>query len=83
MQLIGVHVNENDSEDTFDPEFDIDFESGYIGKDIKISDGKIFLRAERSGKSDGRIYTLIYQATDCSGNKAITSATVNVPHDMR
>ncbi len=40
------------------------------------------LRAERSGKGDGRIYTVTYRATDASGNETSTSATVTVPHDM-
>ncbi len=40
------------------------------------------LRAERSGKGDGRIYTVTYTASDVSGNSANASATVTVPHDM-
>jgi hypothetical protein len=40
------------------------------------------LRAERSGKGNGRIYTVTYTATDASANSTSTSATVTVPHDM-
>ncbi|MDZ7319040.1 MAG: FG-GAP-like repeat-containing protein [candidate division KSB1 bacterium] len=40
------------------------------------------LRAERSGKGNGRIYTVTYTATDASGNSSSTTATVTVPHDM-
>jgi hypothetical protein len=43
---------------------------------------KILLRAERSGTSSGRIYTINYSATDFSGNAITASATVTVPHDM-
>ncbi len=39
------------------------------------------LRSERSGKGDGRVYTAIYTATDCSGNTASDTAYVRVPHD--
>lgn len=39
------------------------------------------LRSERSGTGDGRVYTVVYTATDGSGNSASTSATVEVPHD--
>jgi hypothetical protein len=46
----------------------------------------LFLRAERSGKGEGRVYTITFNATfdnglpteDCTG-----SFTVEVPHDMR
>jgi len=39
------------------------------------------LRAERSGRGTGRIYTLIYRGMDIAGNPASCSATVTVPHD--
>jgi hypothetical protein len=37
------------------------------------------LRAERSGKGSGRIYTVTYQATDRAGNVALESMEVSVP----
>ena len=40
------------------------------------------LRAERSGQGIGRVYTIIYTATDIAGNKSATSTTVIVPHDQ-
>ncbi len=39
----------------------------------------IQLRAERSGKGDGRIYTVTYTVTDQAGNAKSVSATVTVP----
>jgi hypothetical protein len=54
---------------------------GHTSKDIRIGDdGSIYLRAERSGKGTGRVYTLTYEAVDDSGNVAEASATVTVPH---
>lgn len=41
------------------------------------------LRAERSAKGAGRIYTLTYRALDRAGNAATCAATVRVPHDQR
>jgi hypothetical protein len=40
------------------------------------------LRAERRGRGVGRVYTVVYAATDHSGNRTETSATVYVPHDQ-
>ena len=82
VELVEVQMNEDDTENTFDPIFDIDPDSGYIGNDIQIIDGHIFLRAERAGNSSGRVYTLTYMATDCAGNTATAIGTVTVPHDQ-
>jgi hypothetical protein len=42
------------------------------------------LKADRDGRNKaGRVYTVIYSATDASGNKATASATVTVTHDER
>jgi hypothetical protein len=51
--------------------------------DIGTEDYDFRLRAERSGKGDGRIYTATYTATDDFGNAASESDDVIVPHDMR
>jgi hypothetical protein len=51
-------------------------------KDIVIKDSQtVSLRAERDGNGNGRVYTINYKVTDASGNTAIGSSQVWVPHD--
>lgn len=40
------------------------------------------LRAERSGTGSGRVYSLVWTATDSSGNSTQVAARVGVPHDQ-
>jgi hypothetical protein len=46
-------------------------------------DHTVKLRAERSGRGDGRIYTITVLAVDDSGNTSTAEVTVTVPHDQR
>jgi hypothetical protein len=58
--------------------------SGNTPGDIVITeDGRIFLRAERSGTGNSRTYTITYRATDASGKSTTASADVLVPHDNK
>jgi hypothetical protein len=41
------------------------------------------LRSERSGKGDGRVYTITITATDESGNSSTAILEIRVPHDKR
>jgi hypothetical protein len=51
---------------------------------LGTDDRQFMLKADRDGRNKaGRIYTVIYSATDASGNKATASATVIVSHDER
>lgn len=52
-------------------------------EDIVIQDSlTVDLRAEREGKGNGRVYTINFEVTDKSFNKAIGSFQVWVPHDQ-
>ena len=56
---------------------------GNTENDIQIEGDNCFLlRAERSGGGDGRVYTIIYCATDSSGKTGCDTATVIVAHDQ-
>jgi hypothetical protein len=55
---------------------------GHTTGDIHLNnDGSFSLRAERSGKNTGRIYTIVYSASDSCGNSSTDSAIVLVPHN--
>lgn len=82
VELVLVESSEGDLIDTFDPAIDTTEVIGKKGNDIQLVDGQLYLRAERSGKSSGRVYTITYEATDASGNTATETATVAVPHNQ-
>ena len=55
---------------------------GNHSPDIDITeDGRIFVRAERAGPKESRIYTITYSARDAAGNTALDEAIVTVLHD--
>lgn len=51
------------------------------GADYGTADTSFQLRAERSGRGNGRIYTITYTARDKSGNTTPIQLQVRVPHD--
>lgn len=53
------------------------------GADFGTADLEFAVRAERSGSSDGRSYTVVYEVVDHSGNVTEVSAIVAIPHDQR
>ncbi len=68
-------------EDITSSEPDNGLGDGDTAEDIVVgSDGAILLRAERSGRGPGRIYTITYRAIDSSGNVGVGTAEVIVPH---
>jgi hypothetical protein len=51
--------------------------------DYKITGNlTVELRASRSGRGNGRVYTITVQCTDAAGNVVTKTVTVTVPHDM-
>jgi hypothetical protein len=63
-------------DDTCNPVQDI------TGATLNTDDRDFELRAERLGAGTGRTYTITYEASDASGNKATATTTVTVPHDQ-
>ena len=62
--------------------------SGNFANDIQDAafgtpDTSFRLRAERSGGGSGRIYTIVYTASDSSGNTATATVQVLVPHSQQ
>jgi hypothetical protein len=47
---------------------------------VEIDVGTLQLRAERKGNGDGRVYLIVTEATDGSGNRGFGCCTVGVPH---
>ena len=83
VTLFSITMNEGEETNTYEPDYDQTQGDGYTLNDILVDDeGNISLRSERSGKGDGRIYTITYEATDESGNTTLESAIVKVPHSM-
>ncbi|HZG83435.1 endo-1,4-beta-xylanase [Paenibacillus sp.] len=78
VKLLSVASNEPD-----DGLGDGDTPNDIQDADIGEADDAIRLRAERSGTGDGRVYTIVYEATDLAGNKTTAAAYVRVPLNAR
>ncbi|MCK5564908.1 MAG: hypothetical protein KAJ07_06640 [Planctomycetes bacterium] len=59
----------------------IEITSNEGSDDDYLTDDGVYLRAARSGESDGRVYILTYRAVDEAGNESLGRASVFVPHD--
>jgi len=49
---------------------------------IEANGTKAWVRAERTGEGDGRVYLISYTATDAAGASCTGQVTVSVPHDQ-
>jgi hypothetical protein len=70
-----------------EPDYDSTKGEGDVPNDIQnaefgTADTSFSLRAERSSKGTGRIYTIVYTVTDKAGNSTSVVVTVTVPHDQ-
>ncbi len=73
-----IDVEGGDGGANHDPDYEV---SAIVieGDDFGIL---LALRAERSGKGNDRIYRITVSVTDDSGNTAVSTADVTVPHDQ-
>ena len=53
-----------------------------VGADFGTPDASFQLRSERSGGGNGRIYTIVYTASDAAGNHTSQTVHVTVAHDQ-
>jgi hypothetical protein len=85
IKLLQITMSEGEETNTYDPNYDEGLGDGNTTDDIQVTeDGRIYLRAERSGSNPGgRRYTIIYQAIDAFGNNSTASCEVLVPHDQQ
>lgn len=52
--------------------------------DVQIIDGTtVAVRAERDGRSDGRVYNIHFQVQDGAGNVTTGVCPIGIPHDQR
>jgi hypothetical protein len=56
---------------------------GNTSPDAVIQAGSASVRAERSGKGNGRVYQISFTADDGQGGSCTGAVTVSVPHSMR
>jgi subtilisin family serine protease len=47
-----------------------------------LDDQSVWLRSERAGPGDGRVYAITVSATDACGNVGMCSRSITVPHSM-
>jgi endo-1,4-beta-xylanase len=84
IEISGEAEDDNEIEDLYLASVESDELGGandIAGERIGSFDTDLFLRAERAGNGNGRVYRLTYVAVDSAGNRATDTATVTVPVD--
>lgn len=76
LQLVSVTSSEPDN-GSGDGDTANDIQGAIAG----TADRMFSVRAERSGSGAGRVYTIVYRATDAAGNSTTATAHVQVPHN--
>jgi endo-1,4-beta-xylanase len=74
VRLLSITSNEPDN-GVGDGDTENDVQGAAFGTD----DREFQLRAERSGNGSGRVYSIVYEATDSSGNRTTRTVLVTVP----
>ena len=74
VRLLSIASNEPDN-GLGDGDTENDIQGAAFGTD----DREFQLRAERSGRGNGRVYSIVYEAADSSGNRTTYTALVTVP----
>ena len=76
--VVGDHCDEQVEVSLVDVSMNV---AGDINDYAEIGDdGSIYLKAAKDKEGSSRVYTLVYEAVDDSGNVTEASATVTVPH---
>jgi hypothetical protein len=84
IEISGEAEDEGDIEDLYLASVQSDERGAagdIAGDSIGAFDDRIFLRAERDPRGNGRTYRITYVAVDAAGNRAVDTATVTVPVD--
>ena len=61
---------------------DGDTENDIQGADVGTDDRNFQVRAERSGRGSGRVYTVVYKVVDAAGLETFVTGFIRVPHDQ-
>jgi hypothetical protein len=83
VTLKSIIMTEGDDITTYEPVEEPQGHGNKAAGDMYVDpDGRIFLRAERSGANKNRIYMITFSAVDFCGNATTRSVLVVVPHDQ-
>ena len=77
VELVSVSSDEPDN-----GVGDGNHEPDIMGADVGTEDYHFQVRAERAGPGSGRVYTVVYRATDGGGLESTATVYVRVPHDQ-
>ena len=75
VTVVSNEPAEYDGDGDFEPDHEV------VAVDSSAGLIELELRAERSGKGDGRVYTVTVGATDASGNRSTAEILVKAPHN--
>lgn len=79
---LTVTDNKDPSPDAYVSAVEIQDAEYDLTSDVRIEDGRIWVRATRSGNGSGRTYVFTWTAVDDAGNSSTATASVFVPHDQ-